>query len=81
MKVPGLKNALRQRGLRVSGRKAQLVSRLTLSVRAARLPPRSVWYFMSTTGLCDYARDSLGLCGGIYSGLDQLMKAAGSRGQ
>jgi len=79
MSVFELECALIQRGMRQYGTKAQLVARLTLSVRALGLPHRSVWYFLSTTSLCDYTRDSLGLVAG-KSGSDQselMDKAAG----
>ena len=77
MKVAELKNTLRQRSLRLSGRKAQLVLRLTASC----LPSRSVWYFMSTMGLCGYAKDSLQLRNdNYYPHLGMLMNKAPGRG-
>jgi len=75
-KVPELKSALCLIGVKASGRMAQLVLRLT----ASGLPPSSVWYFLSTTGLCDYAKDSLQQRGGNDPRLNQLMNKAAGRG-
>ena len=82
MSVPELEGALIQRGISQSGTKAQLEARLTLTVRASGLPRRSVWYYLSTTNLCNYARNSLGLMAG-KTGSDQskLMDKAAGGGQ
>jgi hypothetical protein len=79
-----LHDALNRRGqCRVDAQdldEAHLVSLLTLSVRAAGLPSRSLWYFMSTTGLCVYARDALGLCDDPARRQCQIMCQAAARG-
>ena len=57
MDVCQLKSELRRLRMNAYGTKTQLI----LQLSAIGLPRRSVWYFMSTTALCNYARDSMGL--------------------
>ena len=77
MDVCQLKSELRMLRMNAYGTKMQL----TLQLSATGLPSRSVWYFMSTTALCDYARDSLGLLEGRCTAKKiHLMNKAARRG-
>ena len=72
-----MKTALVMRGLKTFGKKQSL----SLRLKSAGIPNRSVWYFMSTTALCDYARDSLGLLEGRCTAKKiHLMNKAARRG-
>jgi len=71
-----LKTALAMRGLKIFGRKTTL----SLRLKSAGIPARSVWYFMTSNMMVDYATNLLGLQERIYPGLWRLMDGAAGRG-
>jgi hypothetical protein len=71
-----MKTALVMRGLKTFGKKQSL----SLRLKSAGIPNRSVWYFMTSTSLVEYATTLLGLQEKTYPGLSLLVDRAAGRG-